>query len=69
MTGIGRSTGVRGRDRVMHVAARFAHALLIGFEIEIEMRERVVIDVARRIPERVEFGQTVDRRLPAVDET
>ena len=54
------------RHRMMHVAAGGAHPLLIGFEIEIEMR--VVLDVAGGIPQRIEFRQPVDRGLAPVDE-
>ena len=48
--------------RVMHVAAGFRHLLLVGFEIEVEMRERVVLDVARGIAQRLEFRQMRDGR-------
>ena len=46
-----------GRLRPMHMAARLDHLLLIALEIEIEMREHVVLDVARLIAQRVEFRQ------------
>ena len=46
----------RGR-REMHLAAAFDHFPLIGFEIKIEMRERVVLDGARLVAELVELRQ------------
>ena len=52
----------------MHMAALLDEALLIGFEVEIEMRERVVLDVARAVAQRVEFGQPVGDLAPPRDE-
>jgi hypothetical protein len=46
-----------GGDGEMHVAAGRRHAPFVGFEIKIEMRKRVVLDVARGIAQRVELGQ------------
>ena len=55
-----------GRHGVMHVAAGRDAALLELFEIEIEMRERVVLDVARAVAQRVELGELGDDRAAAV---
>ena len=49
--------------RVMHLAATLRHLALIGLEIEIEMRQRVVLDGAGFLAQRVEFGQLRLRRL------
>ncbi len=46
-----------GVARVMHVAARLDDLALVGFEIEIEMGERVVLDRAGAVAQRVEFRQ------------
>ena len=43
--------------REVHVAAGRRHALLVVLEIEVEVRERVVLDVARGIAQRLELGQ------------
>src|SRR5262245_5161629 len=52
----------------MHVAAGRPNTLLVGCAMKIEMRERVVLDVACRIAQRIEFRQAVDRRLTPIDE-
>ena len=41
----------------MHMAARLDDLALVGLEIEIEMGERVVLDRARAVAQRVEFRQ------------
>src|SRR5262249_2019472 len=41
---------------------------LVFLEIEIKMRERVILDVARRIPQRLELGQFVGHLLAPRDE-
>ena len=43
----------------MHLAARFDDAPLISFEVEVEMGERVLLDVAGRVAQRLEFRQPV----------
>ena len=40
----------------MHRPAVFPHFALIGFKIEIEMSERVVLDRARLLAQRIELG-------------
>ena len=52
------------RARLLRVLARNARApplsidlSLVGFEIEIEMGERMVLDRARTVAQRLEFGQ------------
>ena len=45
-----------------------AHLLLVGFEIKIEMRERMILDVARGIAQRLEFRQFGRRERAALDE-
>ena len=52
----------------MHLPAALPHLPLIGFEIEIEMGERVVLDRARLLAKLVELGQFRDRRLALDDE-
>ncbi|MDF2974734.1 MAG: hypothetical protein K0R61_5184 [Microvirga sp.] len=52
----------------MHVPAGRLHLLLVGLEVEIEMLQRVVLDVASRIPQRLEFRQLVGGHLALVDE-
>ena len=42
---------------VMHVAAAFATLPLIGFEVEVEMGERVVLDVAGAVAQGLELRQ------------
>ena len=41
---------------------------LVGLEIEVEMRQRVVLDVARAVAQRLELRQRVDRLRALVDE-
>ena len=53
---------------VVHLAAGLDHLLLIGLEVEVEMGQRVVLDVARLVAQRLEFRQRVDRVLALVDE-
>ena len=60
--------GVLRGHGVMQMAALGEQALLIGFEIEIEMGERVVLDVARGVAQRLEFGQAVRHLAPPRDE-
>src|SRR5208282_6240055 len=48
--------------RVMNVAAAFAHLAFVGFEIEVEMEERMVLDRARAVPKGLELGQTFGGR-------
>ena len=45
----------------VHLAAGGAHLVLVGLEVEVEMGERVVLDVARRVAQRLELGQRLDR--------
>ncbi len=61
-------TRVGGRSGEMHVAARGEHATLVFLEIEIEMRQGVILDVAGRIPQRLELGQLVGHLLAPRDE-
>ena len=42
--------------RIVDFAAARAHLLLVGLEIEVEMSERVVLDGARAVAQRVELG-------------
>ena len=42
---------------------------LVQFEVEIEMGERVVLDRASLLAQRLEFRQTLDRLLPGAPET
>ena len=53
--------GVRRRLGVVHLAAGFPHLLLVGLEVEVEMGERVVLDVAGAVAQRLEFRQRLDR--------
>jgi hypothetical protein len=46
-----------GGQRIMDMAAGGDNLRLIGFEIEIEMGERVILDVARAVAQRLEFRQ------------
>ena len=55
--------------RVMHLAAALDHLALISLEIKIEMRERVVLDGAGLVAQRVELGQFRLRRVALDDET
>ena len=58
-----------GGSGEMHGSARLAHALLVSFEIEIEMGQRVVLDVARVVAQRFEFRQACDGSAPFLDES
>src|SRR5690348_11643938 len=60
--------GVVRRHRIVHVAARRRDLGFVGFEVEVEMRERVVLDVARGIAQRIELGEPVDHVAPALDQ-
>ena len=60
--------GVGGRRGIVHVAAGRRDFRLVGFEIEVEMGERVVLDVARGIAQRVELRQAVGGVAAALDE-
>ena len=51
------------RRREMHMPAALDHLPLIGFEIKIEMVERVVLDGARLLAKLVELRQLRERRL------
>src|SRR6185437_15139479 len=53
----------RGR-RPVHVAAQSDHLALELLEVEVEVGERVVLDVARTVAQRLELGQPFCR-LPA----
>jgi hypothetical protein len=57
-----------GGQRKMHFSAGRLHAPLVGLEIEVEVRKRVVLDVARGIAQRLEFGQALGRLAPARNE-
>ncbi len=52
----------------MHLPAGRRDLLLVALEVEVEMGERMVLDVPRRIPQRLELRQPPDRALPPVDE-
>ena len=54
-----------GGHRVVHVAAGRGAALLELLQIEIEMRQRVVLDVARGIAQRLEFRKLAPPRRGA----
>ena len=60
--------GVRRRLGVVHLAAGLRDLLLVGLEVEVEMGERVVLDGARVVAERLEFRQRLDGLRPLVDE-
>src|SRR5712672_415051 len=60
--------GIMCRDGVMHVPAGRRDLFFVGFEIEVEMGQRMVLDVARRVAQRVELGQLVRHLAPAGDE-
>src|SRR3990170_5297741 len=60
--------GVGCGRRVVHRSAALGHLALIGIEIEIEMGERVVLDGAGFLAERVELGQLRSRRFALDDE-
>ena len=57
-----------GVAREMHVPARRPHRRLVALEVEVEMGERVILDVARGVAQFLEFRQPVRRRLPPADE-
>ena len=59
---------VAGRLGVMDVAAGGGDARLVGLEIEVEMRERVVLDRLAGLPQRLEFRQVRHRLGALVDE-
>ena len=61
--GIGRLS----RRGVMHLAARSQNLRLIGFEVKVEMRERMRFDIARRVAQSLEFRQARDG-LGALDD-
>ena len=51
---------------VMNVAAALVHLALVGFEIEVEMGERMVLDGARAVAQGLELRQPLGRgRAPA----
>src|SRR5579872_5418741 len=52
----------------MHLAAELANLGLIGFKVQIDMRERMIFDVARAVAERFEFGQPLRRLGAPLDE-
>ena len=54
--------------RVVHMAAALAHLALVGLEIEVEVGERVVLDRAGAVAQRLELGQAGGRSGPAADE-
>jgi hypothetical protein len=49
------SARLLGVLRVMNVAAAFAHLAFIGFEIEVEMEQRMVLDRAGAVPKGLEL--------------
>ena len=54
--------------RVVDLAAALAHLALVGLEIEVEMGERVILDRAGAVSQRVELGKPGDRGRPPPDE-
>ena len=52
----------------VHMAAGGDDLLFIGLQIEVEMFERMVLDVPRPVAQGVELGQGVNRFLALVDE-
>ena len=52
-----RVAGFLGRARPMHRTARRDDLLLVSFEVKVEMGERMLLDRAADIAQRVEFGQ------------
>ena len=52
----------------MHVTAGLAHLRLVMFEIEVEMGEHMVLDVARAVAQGLELGQALGRLRALVDE-
>ena len=51
---------ILGRLGEMHVAAGCGHPRLVGFEVEVEMGERVVLDRLRLLAQRLELRQRRD---------
>ena len=49
-------------------ARRFGHLLLIGLQIEVKMRERMVLDLLGLLAKRVEFRERLARGDPSADE-
>ena len=58
----------RGLGVVDHPAGG-AHLVLIGLEVEVEMGERVILDVAPAVAQLLELGECVNRCKPLGDET
>ena len=52
----------------MHLAAGLQHFRLVGFQVEVEVCERVVLDVARGVAQRLELRQPRDSGGAAGDE-
>jgi hypothetical protein len=52
----------------VHMAAGGKHLALIFLEIEVEMGQHMVLDVAGIVPERIEFRQRVGSLLALADE-
>jgi hypothetical protein len=52
----------------MHTPARLRDLGLVALEVEVEMSKRVILDVARRFTQRLEFRQLIDRALALGDE-
>jgi len=53
----------------MQLAARSGDARLVGFQIKVEVRERVALDVARGVAQRLELRKPLGREPPPFDET
>ncbi len=60
-----RGARLLGRRRPMHLSARLDDALFVALQIEIEMRERVVLDVARLVAQRLDTPAVSRPRPPA----
>ena len=54
--------GIGRARRVMHLAAALDHLALVSLEIKVEMRQRVVLDGAGFLAQRIELGQLGLRR-------
>ena len=52
----------------MDVTARFPDLLLVALQIEIQMRESVILDVTRGIAHRLEFRQAIGCGAALLDE-
>ena len=52
----------------MHLAAGFQHLCLVGLQVEIEVLQCMVLDVARGVPQLLELRQCGHRRRPPGDE-